>query len=67
MRPLPYFLLHFGAFSYVTMCDEKELKILKLEKPFCPVIPFMLGNSSMLWDTYKHRTYIPYYEEDSDK
>lgn len=48
------------------MCNEKEFKVLKLEKPFCPVIPFMLGNSSILWKTYKHRTYIPYDEGDSD-
>lgn len=62
----PIFVLHVSAFSGVNILNENEFKILELEKCFCPVLPFKLGNSSIPQKTSKRRSYFPYDDEEEE-
>lgn len=65
-RISPTFILHFSVYPGVNnIFNEKEFKILELEKSFWPGLPVMPGNSSLFWKMYKHKTYFPCHEEDN--
>lgn len=52
------FILHFSGFSGVNIFNERCLRSLSQKNLSALFLPFMLGNSSIAWKTYKHGTYF---------